>query len=645
MNHKKSSKHRPVGVCGLYNLGNTCYMNCVLQCLMHSNLFSKYCLDYPTFHSDSYPPGNEIQFNNHISLSLVALTQDLHSSQYSICTPRAVKTLIGLRNVAFKGSDQNDASELLMFLLDALDSDLRGTTLNMYKFQEVIQQPTPPLIMTISKENEEIGQTKQQGEQLDENDWIKKSSSDSSKEGSPRIKRKNSKEICSDNEKLTKPTLSTPHHIKRDHQLKHATPTPTPLSVSISQNTQQPILSKDDGFQLTLPHNSETKKQLQSNIISQSQPMIDSIELHHSDVAYGEYLAKNKSIITELFYGMMLKRTQCPCGYNSDKCEPFATLPLTIPLPKELHGFYPIFFVGKEGVPHIIYLNLDIRPNVQDLINRISQKVGKPIVGVWCDVGRTLHADLEHPPKFLDLRGSRGLVAYEKVENGKLVYIQIEVNGTIKKQPIPLLLDGSDIDGRLGCFGVTNDFKVSKKDGNIVIKYYGTDTDAQKLTVCIKDELPQTPLLNPNSVSLDWCMKDFFKESVLEKGNEWKCDGCGKKVNAYQKCIIEFSPNVLIVHLKRFRYVENWRIVKDNQLVTFPFELDLSQYSSEGLYNLVSVVNHRGTMSGGHYYSYCKLNNEWYIFNDDSVTEISANSIVTNNAFLLFYEKAGIREE
>lgn len=34
------------GACGLYNLGNTCYMNSALQCLLHNNTLKDYFLTY-----------------------------------------------------------------------------------------------------------------------------------------------------------------------------------------------------------------------------------------------------------------------------------------------------------------------------------------------------------------------------------------------------------------------------------------------------------------------------------------------------------------------------------------------------------------------------------------------------------------------
>ena len=45
-----------------------------------------------------------------------------------------------------------------------------------------------------------------------------------------------------------------------------------------------------------------------------------------------------------------------------------------------------------------------------------------------------------------------------------------------------------------------------------------------------------------------------------------------------------------------------------------------------------------GELYGGHYYAYCKMpNSKWYCFDDKRVEEIPANSIVTPEAYMLFY--------
>jgi ubiquitin carboxyl-terminal hydrolase 4/11/15 len=59
------------------------------------------------------------------------------------------------------------------------------------------------------------------------------------------------------------------------------------------------------------------------------------------------------------------------------------------------------------------------------------------------------------------------------------------------------------------------------------------------------------------------------------------------------------------------------------------------------IYDLIAVSDHSGSNFGGHYTTYAKnyLNNKWYLFNDSCVNEISYKQLVTQNAYLLVYLK------
>ena len=59
------------------------------------------------------------------------------------------------------------------------------------------------------------------------------------------------------------------------------------------------------------------------------------------------------------------------------------------------------------------------------------------------------------------------------------------------------------------------------------------------------------------------------------------------------------------------------------------------------IYDLYGVVNHYGTMGGGHYTAYCQnfLNKKWYEFNDSRVSEIGRNDIVSGDSYVLFFTR------
>ena len=113
------------GEVGLVNLGNTCYMNSMIQCLSHTPILSQY------FTSKSYlndiNTANPMGHGGKLAQVFANLVIDLWSPNQkasSYITPRAFKNAIGKFNEMFAGNDQHDAQELLSFLLDGLSEDL-----------------------------------------------------------------------------------------------------------------------------------------------------------------------------------------------------------------------------------------------------------------------------------------------------------------------------------------------------------------------------------------------------------------------------------------------------------------------------------------------------------------------------------------
>lgn len=105
---------------------------------------------------------------------------------------------------------------------------------------------------------------------------------------------------------------------------------------------------------------------------------------------------------------------------------------------------------------------------------------------------------------------------------------------------------------------------------------------------------------------------------------------------------------MLCVHLKRFRHDLSYSS-KISSPVHFPLVgLDMRPYlhkeckSEVSTYDLTAVICHHGTVGGGHYTSFAKheLTGKWFEFDDQLVTEVSAEVVQNCEAYVLFYRKS-----
>uniref|UniRef100_A0A8C6UTX6 Ubiquitin carboxyl-terminal hydrolase 15 n=1 Tax=Neogobius melanostomus TaxID=47308 RepID=A0A8C6UTX6_9GOBI len=110
------------GLCGLSNLGNTCFMNSAVQCLSNIQPLTDYFLRDK--YVDELNEDNPLGMKGEIARSYADLTKQLWSGKYSYVTPRPFKTQVGRFAPQFSGYQQQDSHELLAFLLDGLHEDL-----------------------------------------------------------------------------------------------------------------------------------------------------------------------------------------------------------------------------------------------------------------------------------------------------------------------------------------------------------------------------------------------------------------------------------------------------------------------------------------------------------------------------------------
>jgi ubiquitin C-terminal hydrolase len=104
------------GCKGIRNLGNTCFLNSILQCLCSTKKLVEYFLKNIYKHDLNHSGGIADEF---FSIANMIWSLDKH-----IITPSRIKTIIGEYNKQFISNDQQDSQEVLHYLLDALHDEL-----------------------------------------------------------------------------------------------------------------------------------------------------------------------------------------------------------------------------------------------------------------------------------------------------------------------------------------------------------------------------------------------------------------------------------------------------------------------------------------------------------------------------------------
>lgn len=152
------------------------------------------------------------------------------------------------------------------------------------------------------------------------------------------------------------------------------------------------------------------------------------------------------------------------------------------------------------------------------------------------------------------------------------------------------------------------------------------------------------------------CIHEMFKVELID----YKCEKCQNTINNRIEKKLLSKPKTIIIKIKRY-VNDNFmnRLIKVNNMIPYPEIMNLKSYiCGEGPHNyeLYGVINHTGTMQGGHYYSFIKkpldhnirknnsvshtssFNKQWICCNDSQVTNITdIEALSSQYAYILFY--------
>ncbi|CAM4976055.1 unnamed protein product [Rotaria socialis] len=148
-------------------------------------------------------------------------------------------------------------------------------------------------------------------------------------------------------------------------------------------------------------------------------------------------------------------------------------------------------------------------------------------------------------------------------------------------------------------------------------------------------------------LTLQDCLQAFFQADELTGDNMYSCEKCQKLRNGMKYCKVVELPEVLCIHLKRFRH-DSMIYTKIGSYVSFPLvDLDMRSFihkdckSTIHLYDLFSLIVHYGRAGSGHYITYAlnNLNQQWYEYDDERVRKVDTAIVQNAEAYVLFYRK------
>ncbi|XP_054457990.1 uncharacterized protein LOC129093895 isoform X2 [Anoplopoma fimbria] len=137
---------------------------------------------------------------------------------------------------------------------------------------------------------------------------------------------------------------------------------------------------------------------------------------------------------------------------------------------------------------------------------------------------------------------------------------------------------------------------------------------------------------NDTNYNVERSFKRVFKSKSFTGRNLVYCNECEKKTEAKSGCEMEVFPQILTLLLKRFDFDYNTMThFKSNRCVDVPRELQRENKK----YELYGMVNHMGSLRGGHYTATILSNKDktWYEFNDTRVSKVQKQPFAKNNHY------------
>lgn len=606
------------GLTGLLNLGNTCFMNSAIQCLVHTPEFAKY------FREDYH---QEINWQNplgmvgELALAFGELLRKLWAPGRTPVAPRPFKAKLARFAPQFSGYNQHDSQELLAFLLDGLHEDLNRVKDKPYvKTRDADGRP-----------DEEVADEYWENH-IARNDSIIVDVCQGQYKSTLVCPVCNKVSVTFDPFMyLSLPLQST---ITRAMTVTvftcdgSALPTPFTVTVPKQGRCRDLIQALSNACSLK-PSEKLLLVEVRNNIV---QRFLEDPLVSLSTIKDDEHLAAYRipKLLKNTKYLQFIHRRR-EQGTSSNQTasgwKPYGT-----PLVSAISGDEAI----TRG---------DIRAMVRRMLSPLQRKSLENV-----DIsGSSIPAAASDPCNDSGSGKASAELNTSRAENDDVNGSKVTAFPELQLQLVDESNECIDLSE-----GEDESIKISSSSISIVVyidwsqkllESYDTHYVENLQEVFKYGHIPKKARNEP--LSLYTCLEAFLREEPLVPEDMWLCPQCKERRQASKKLDLWRLPEVLVIHLKRFSYSRSMKH-KLETFVNFPIhDFDLTNYianknnSQRQLYELYALTNHYGGMGSGHYTAYIKLldENRWYNFDDSHISPINAEDVKSAAAYVLFYRR------
>ncbi|XP_022744201.1 ubiquitin carboxyl-terminal hydrolase 8-like isoform X3 [Durio zibethinus] len=599
-----------LGLTGLQNLGNTCFMNSAIQCLVHTPQLVDYFLgDYQKDINYENPLG----MNGELALAFGELLRKLWAPGAMPVAPRMFKFKLAKFAPQFSGYNQHDSQEFLAFLLDGLHEDL-----NRVKCKPYIEAKDAE-----GRPGEEVADEYWQNH-LARNDSI-------------------IVDVCQGQYR----SILVCHICKKvsvtfDPFMYLTLPLP-----STTMRTMTVTVFSSDGIVLPTPFTVTVPK------CGRLKDLVDTLSVACS-------LRNDETLlVAEIFKNQIFRLLDEPSDSlalirDADKLVAYRlpkvneTYPLVVFSHQQLKRPYSFGVMASNwkpfGVPVVARIqDFSSGSEIRNQFLKLLSPFLMPVEDVVNDydgdeTGNTINENSKMEDIVSSSVPDSDAGSDSGAENDFHLNAGFKFYLVNKMEPVEIKMN--------------EPVPISRFTKKLDISIHWSDKMIEKYDTCLLSSLPEVfkPQLftgrPQESISLYKCLQGFLQEEPLGPDDMWYCPRCKKPRQANKKLDLWRLPEILVIHLKRFSYSRFFKN-KLETYVDFPIhDLNLSNYISHidgqisNCYQLYAISNHYGGMGGGHYTAFVDYGHgRWYEFDDDRVFAVNEDRIKTSAAYVLFYRR------